>query len=49
MRRTMRLLPAASALFLKAMAVLPDADAALGHRALEKSNESFDLPPPKKK
>jgi len=34
---------------MKAMAVLPDADAALGHRVLEKGNESLDLPPPKKK
>jgi mannose-6-phosphate isomerase-like protein (cupin superfamily) len=33
---------------LKAMAVLPDADAVLGHRVLERGNESFDLPPCKK-
>jgi len=33
---------------LKAMAVLPDADAVLGHRVLERGNESFELPPPKK-
>ncbi len=33
---------------LKAMAVLPDADAELGHRMFEKGNESYDLPPAKK-
>ncbi|HET8563112.1 MAG TPA: cupin domain-containing protein [Candidatus Binatia bacterium] len=33
---------------LKAMAVLPVADAVLGHRVLERGNESFELPPPKK-
>ena len=33
---------------LKAMAVLPDADAELGHRMFEEGNESYDLPPPKK-
>ena len=33
---------------LKAMAVLPDADAVLGHRVLESGNESFELPPAKK-
>ncbi len=33
---------------LKAMAVLPDANAELGHRMFEKGNESYDLPPPKK-
>jgi mannose-6-phosphate isomerase-like protein (cupin superfamily) len=33
---------------LKAMAVLPDADAVLGHRVLEHGNESFELPRPKK-
>lgn len=33
---------------LKAMAVLPDADAVLGHRVLERGNESFELPPAKK-
>jgi mannose-6-phosphate isomerase-like protein (cupin superfamily) len=33
---------------LKAMAVLPDADAVLGHRVFERGNESFELPAPKK-
>jgi len=33
---------------LKAMAVLPDANAELGHRMFDKGNESYDLPPPKK-
>jgi mannose-6-phosphate isomerase-like protein (cupin superfamily) len=33
---------------LKAMAVLPDADAVLGHRVFEHGNESFELPAPKK-
>ena len=33
---------------LKAMAVLPDANAELGHRMFEKGNESYDLPPAKK-
>ena len=33
---------------LKAMAVLPDADAVLGHRVLERGNESFEIPPRKK-
>jgi len=33
---------------LKAMAVLPDADAVLGHRVLESGNESFELLPAKK-
>ncbi len=33
---------------LKAMAVLPNANAELGHRMFEKGNESYDLPPAKK-
>lgn len=33
---------------LKAMAVLPDADAVLGHRVFEKSKEPPELPPLKK-
>jgi mannose-6-phosphate isomerase-like protein (cupin superfamily) len=33
---------------LRAMAVLPDADAVLGHRMFEKGNESFEMPPLKK-
>ena len=33
---------------LRAMAVLPDADAVLGHQMFEKGDEGFDLPPLKK-
>jgi quercetin dioxygenase-like cupin family protein len=34
---------------LKSVSILPDADAVLGHRLLDKSNETFEMPDPKKK
>ena len=34
---------------LKSISILPDADAVPGHRLLEKGEESFEMPPRKKK
>ena len=34
---------------LKSISILPDADAVPGHRLLEKGEESFEMPEPKKK
>jgi hypothetical protein len=34
---------------LKSISILPDADAVPGHRLLEKGEESFEMPPAKKK
>jgi mannose-6-phosphate isomerase-like protein (cupin superfamily) len=34
---------------MKSASILPDADAILGHRMLEKGEETFEIPPVKKK
>jgi hypothetical protein len=34
---------------MKSASILPDADAVLGHRMFEKGEETFELPPAKKK